>query len=63
MVTNSNLFLIYDKVMTVKVEKDKKGSTYIISVKKDGFTKQVNVDLPALKVLHCLLGDVLAGRK
>ena len=49
--------------MTVRVEKDKKGSTYIISVKKDGFTRQVNVDLPALKVLHRLLGDVLAGRK
>jgi hypothetical protein len=49
--------------MTVGVEKDKKGSTYIISVKKDGFIKQVNVDLPAMKVLHRLLGDVLAGRK
>lgn len=49
--------------MTVRVEKDKKGSTYIISVKKDGFTRQVNVDLPTLKVLHRLLGDVLTGKK
>lgn len=49
--------------MTVRVEKDKKGSTYIISVKSFGFTKQLNVDLAAMKVLHMILGDILAGRR
>jgi hypothetical protein len=49
--------------MHVSVEKDKKGPTYIISVKHLGFTKQVNIDIASMKVLHRLLGDVLSGRK
>lgn len=49
--------------MRVTVEKDKKGSTYIISVKSYGFTKQLNVDFAAMKVLHMILGDIIAGRR
>lgn len=49
--------------MQVTVEKDKKGSTYIISVKSNGFTKQLNVDFAAMTVLHKILGDILAGRR
>ena len=48
--------------MTVKIEKDKKGSTWIVSVKSNGFTRQVNLDFPSLQVLHKRIGDILAGR-
>ena len=48
--------------MTVSVEKDKKGPTWIVSVKSDGFTRQVNLDFPSLQVLHKRIGDILAGR-
>lgn len=49
--------------MNVRVDKDKKGPTYIISIESHGFTRQVNVDIPALCVLHRILGEILAGRR
>ena len=45
--------------MSVTVEKDRKGSTWIISRKKDGFTRQLNVDFQEIQVLHKRLGDIL----
>jgi len=46
--------------MSVRVEKDKKGPTWIISHKsQEGFTKQIIVTISEIKVLHSLLGDVL----
>lgn len=45
--------------MSVSIEKDKKGDTWIVSRKKDGFTKQINVTFQEIQVLHYLLGRVL----
>ena len=49
--------------MKVSIKKDGKGPTWIVSVKNDEeFTKQINLDLPSLQVLHKRIGDILAGR-
>lgn len=48
--------------MSVSVEKDKKGDTWIISRKKDGFTKQINVTYQEIVMLHYQLGQVLKKR-
>ena len=45
--------------MSVSVEKDKKGDNWIISRKKDGFTKQINVTFEELILLHYGLGRIL----
>ena len=45
--------------MSVSVEKDKKGDTWIISRKKDGFTKQINVTFEELVLLHYALGRII----
>lgn len=49
--------------MSIQIQKDKKGNTWIISRIKDGFTKQLNITIDEIKVLHRLLGDILAGRR
>ena len=48
--------------MSVSVEKDKKGDTWIISRKKDGFTKQINVTIQEIIMLHYQLGRILKKR-
>ena len=48
--------------MSVSVEKDKKGDTWIISRKKDGFTKQINVTYQEIVMLHFHLGRILKKR-
>ena len=48
--------------MSVSVEKDKKGDTWIISRKKDGFTKQINVTYQEIVMLHYQLGQILKKR-
>ena len=48
--------------MRVSVEKDKKGDTWIISRKKDGFTKQINVTYQEIVMLHYQLGQILKKR-
>lgn len=46
--------------MTVKIEKDKKGKTWIVSVKdSEGFTKQINLDLPSLETLYIETSTIL----
>ena len=45
--------------MSISVEKDKKGDTWIISRKKDGFTKQINVTFEEIVLLHYQLGRIL----
>ena len=50
------------RVMSVSVEKDKKGDTWIISRKKDGFTKQINVTYQEIVMLHYQLGRILKKR-
>ena len=46
--------------MTVKIEKDKKGKTWIVSVKDDEwFTKQINLDLPSLETLYIETSTIL----
>lgn len=48
--------------MSIQVSKDSKGDTWIISRKKDGFTKQINVTFAEIQVLHKRLGDILKGK-
>ena len=48
--------------MSVSVEKDKKGDTWIISRKKDGFTKQINVTYQEIVMLRYQLGRILKKR-
>ena len=48
--------------MSVSVEKDKKGDTWIISRKKDRFTKQINVTYQEIVMLHYQLGRILKKR-
>lgn len=46
--------------MTVSIKKDGKGSTWIVSVKdNEGFTKQINLDLPSLETLYIETGTIL----
>ena len=48
--------------MSVSVEKDKKGDTWIISRKKDGFTKQINVTIQEIIMLYYQLVRLLKKR-
>lgn len=45
--------------MSVTVQKDRMGSVWVISRKKDGFTRQLYVDYQEMQVLHKRLGDIL----
>ena len=49
--------------MKVSVDKDRKGRTWIVSVKDSlGFTRQINLDRVSLRILHKRIGDILADR-
>lgn len=48
--------------MSIQVSKNLKGDTWIISRKKNGFIKQINVTFDEVQVLHKRLGDVLKGK-
>lgn len=45
--------------MSVSVEKDSKGSTWIISRKKDGFTRQINVSFGEMVSLFIKIRKII----
>ena len=48
--------------MSVSVEKDKKGDTWIISRKKDGFTRQINVTFEEMVSLFLKIREIIRSK-